>query len=123
MARTSWREVSAKNREDPARVARVESGARAMLFISAVTQLRESLGLTQSELASSLAISQARVSQIEHQDDLTLSTLDQLVHGMGGELRISVMFPDRIVELLGSDSSEPDERAEPLPNVLTTDRT
>src|SRR6476646_4574338 len=75
MARTSWRAVSAKNREDPERAARVESGARAMLAISALTQLRESLGLTQTNLASSLAVSQARISQIEHQDDLTLSTL------------------------------------------------
>jgi transcriptional regulator with XRE-family HTH domain len=113
MARMPWRDISAKNREDPERVARVESGARAMLAISALTRLRESLGLTQAELASSLAMSQARVSQIEHQDDLTLSTLDQVVHGMGGELRINVMFPDRIVELIGSGAGEPGENEEP----------
>jgi transcriptional regulator with XRE-family HTH domain len=102
MARTSWRDVSAKNRTDPARVARVQSGARAMLLISALTELREARGLTQSEVASSLAVSQARISQIEHQGDMNLSTLDEVVRGMGGELRVSVVFPDQTVELLGS---------------------
>lgn len=109
MPHKPWREISAKNREDPERVARVEAGARAMLAISALTQLRESLGLTQAELASSLTMSQARISQIEHQGDLTLSTLDQVVHGMGGELEISVRFPDRTVTILGSDANEPNK--------------
>lgn len=108
MAVKPWRDISAKNREDPERVARVEAGARAMLVLSALTQLRESLGLTQSRLATSLAMSQARISQIEHQDDLTVSTLDQVVRGMGGKLRIDAMFPDKTVALLGGDTDEPD---------------
>jgi transcriptional regulator with XRE-family HTH domain len=94
--------MSAKNREDPARVARVEDGARAMLLISELTRLRESRALTQAALATSLGVSQARISQIEHQDDVTFSTLDQVVHGMGGELEIYAKFPSETIPLLGS---------------------
>jgi transcriptional regulator with XRE-family HTH domain len=100
MGHRPWREISAKNRMDPERVERVASGTRAMLLISELTKLRESRALTQSELASSLAVSQARVSQIERQGDLNLSTLDDYVRAMGGELRVTVVFPDQTVELV-----------------------
>ncbi len=72
-----------------------------MLLISDLTALRETRELTQSALAASVGVSQARISQIEHQDDLTLSTLEEYVRGLGGELRISVVFPDETVELEG----------------------
>jgi transcriptional regulator with XRE-family HTH domain len=106
MARKPWREVSARNRNDPERIARVESGARAMLVVSALTELRESRGLTQADVASAAGVSQARISQIEHQGDLSLSTLDGVVRGIGGHLRISVDFPDETVELLGPQRTE-----------------
>jgi transcriptional regulator with XRE-family HTH domain len=119
MVRKTWREISAEDRKDPERVARIQAGARAMLVVSALTELRESLGLTQSGLASSLAISQARISEIEHQGDLKVSTLDEFVRGMGGELRISAAFPDHTVDLLGGASDATSE-AEVLPQQQLT---
>jgi len=76
-----------------------------MLVISALTELRESRKLTQTQLASVLDVSQARVSRIENQDDLNLSTLNEVVQGVGGEVRISAVFPDETVELLGGMSA------------------
>lgn len=38
MARKSWREISTKNHEDPARAVRVERGARAMITTRAIEQ-------------------------------------------------------------------------------------
>ncbi|HEY7030377.1 MAG TPA: XRE family transcriptional regulator [Thermomicrobiales bacterium] len=102
MGRRPWREISAKNREDPERAARIEAGARAMLLVSALTKLRESRDMTQTELASALDVSQARVSRLERQDDLYLSTLAEYVRAIGGELRVSVVFPDETVELVAA---------------------
>jgi len=102
MATKPWREISTKHRKSPERIARIEAETAAMLVISALTELRESRKLTQAQLASTLDVSQARVSRIENQDDLNLSTLNEVVRGMGGELRISAVFPDETVELLGS---------------------
>jgi transcriptional regulator with XRE-family HTH domain len=102
MGRKPWREISARNRKDPERAARIEAGARAMLLVSELTKLRESRDLTQVELASALDVSQARVSRLERQDDLYLSTLAEYVRAMGGELRVSVVFPDETVELIAA---------------------
>jgi transcriptional regulator with XRE-family HTH domain len=94
-----WREIRRpRTAEDDARIT---AAARTMLLISDLTALRETRELTQSALAASVGVSQARISQIEHQDDLTLSTLEEFVRGLGGELRISVVFPDETVELTG----------------------
>jgi transcriptional regulator with XRE-family HTH domain len=109
MATQPWREISAKNRLDPARVARVEQGARTTMLISALTELRESRGITQADLAASLGISQARVSQIEHQNDLNLSTLEEVVNGLGGRLKISAVFPDQTIDLVERDAEKPDQ--------------
>ena len=114
MAHKTWREISAEDRKDPERVARIQAGARAMLVVSALTELREALGLTQSELASSLAISQARISEVEHQGDLKVSTLDEFIRGMGGELKISAAFPTHSVNLLG-DTSDAIAETEAVP--------
>jgi transcriptional regulator with XRE-family HTH domain len=94
-----WREI--RRPRTPEDDARITAAARTMLLISDLTALRETRELTQSALAASVGVSQARISQIEHQDDLTLSTLDEYVRGLGGELRISVVFPDETVELAG----------------------
>jgi DNA-binding XRE family transcriptional regulator len=107
MGSKPWREISAKNRMDSERLQRVEAGAWSILLESELTRLRESRGITQAELASSLALSQARISQIEHQNDLNLSTLGQFVHGMGGVLRVVAEFSDTTVTIFESSADEP----------------
>jgi transcriptional regulator with XRE-family HTH domain len=92
-----WSEI--KRRRTPEDQARIDAGVREMLVIADLTALREARALTQSALAAEVGVSQARISQIENQGDLTLSTLDEYVRGLGGELRLSVVFPDQTVEL------------------------
>jgi DNA-binding XRE family transcriptional regulator len=99
---TPWSEIKRRRPKSPERQARIAAGVREMLLISHLTALREARGLTQSALATEVGVSQARISQIENQDDLTLSTLEEYVRGMGGELRLSVVFPDETVELAGA---------------------
>lgn len=95
-----WSEI--KRQRTPEDQARIDAGVREMLLIADLTALRETRALTQSALAAEVGVSQARISQIENQGDLTLSTLEEYVRGLGGELRISVVFPDETVELAGT---------------------
>jgi DNA-binding transcriptional regulator YiaG len=50
--------------------------------------LRESLGLTQTELAKLLEMTQAQVSDTERREDMLLSTLRRYVRALGGKLEI-----------------------------------
>ena len=61
--------------------------------------LRHSVGMTQQSVADTLEMSQANVSRIEHEDDLYLSTLRAYVAALGGELRLTAVFPDHTVTL------------------------
>ena len=97
-----WREVTKKHQRSLERQAQITAEAKTMILISDLTALREARALTQSALASEIGVSQARISQMEHQGDLTLSTLEEYVRGLGGELRVSVVFPDETVELVGA---------------------
>ena len=57
--------------------------------------LRESLGKTQAQLARKLNKPQASVSRMEKQSDMLISTLNQVVHAMGGRVRIVAELPGR----------------------------
>ena len=55
--------------------------------------------LTQQQLAQSLDMTQAAVSQLEKRTDIYLSTLENFVEAMGGRLEMYAVFPDGRVKL------------------------
>jgi transcriptional regulator with XRE-family HTH domain len=57
--------------------------------------LRQARKLTQEEVAKRLNIGQDAVSRMEGRNDIHLSTLNQAIQAMGGELELVVKFPDR----------------------------
>lgn len=59
-----------------------------------LVELRKAQKLTQKELARRLNINQENVSRIEKRSDMLLSTLRNHVRAMGGELRVTVQFPN-----------------------------
>jgi transcriptional regulator with XRE-family HTH domain len=59
-----------------------------------LNELRRARRLTQEELARRLGIRQSNVSKMERRLDLRVSTLRDVVEAMGGELRITALFPD-----------------------------
>ncbi|MEO0399450.1 MAG: XRE family transcriptional regulator [Pseudomonadota bacterium] len=61
--------------------------------------LREALGLSQTELAEMLGRSQGAIPQLEKRTVMTLSNLRRVIEGMGGQLKVSVEFPDRTIPL------------------------
>src|SRR5258708_39631860 len=62
-------------------------------------ELRAARRLTQQQLAKTLDMTQAAVSQLEQRTDIYLSTLENFVEAMGGRLEMYAVFPDGKVRL------------------------
>jgi DNA-binding XRE family transcriptional regulator len=76
---------------------RVESEIQAKVILLHLTlaKLRESLELTQTDVAKDMGIVQSALSKIEHQDDIQISTLSRYIKSLGGNLKIIASFPDQ----------------------------
>ena len=57
--------------------------------------LRKALELTQNDLSEKLHMNQEAISRLERRSDLLLSTLNNYIHAMGGELMLIAKFPNR----------------------------
>jgi transcriptional regulator with XRE-family HTH domain len=77
----------------------VESEMQANLALLKLTlsELRESLGHTQSDVAKNMGVVQSALSKIEHQEDIQISTLSRYIKSLGGSLTIIARFPDQEV--------------------------
>jgi DNA-binding XRE family transcriptional regulator len=94
---SNWRDVKAKARaadptwdtqERTARRARMREEMLASVSGVQLAEIRKQLGLTQTELAETAGLSQARISQIENGGATSLDTLRAYVAGLGGHLDI-----------------------------------
>ncbi len=63
----------------------------------ALQELRQSLNLTQEQVAEALQSNQATVSKLERQSDMYISSLQKFVVALGGQLKLVASFPDRDV--------------------------
>jgi len=57
--------------------------------------LGEKLGLSQSELAASLELSQREISDLEIGQSLELNTLRNVVNALGGTMEIIIKLPNK----------------------------
>ena len=73
--------------------------AHAMLTEMALAELRHAAGLTQTELARVMGVSQANLSKLEHQDDMQVTTLRRIVEAIGGRLEFVVTMPTGVVKI------------------------
>jgi len=92
---------------------RREARRRARRDALALAELRESCGKTQTQVAQTLDVSQPSISQVEHKEDLYVSTLRDYVEALGGRLEITAVFPDKAVSLAVPRASD-HKTAEPL---------
>ena len=83
-----------KEEMSPQRREKIEDRAQAILISMALQELRQTLHLTQQELANILNINQAALSKMENQTDIRVSTLRKLLAAMGGTLKIVAEFPE-----------------------------
>src|ERR1700719_967603 len=76
--------------------AEIDAQARSLIADEmSLRDLRKAMGKTQAQLARKLKKPQATVSRIERQSDMLISTLDQVVHALGGRVRILAELPGR----------------------------
>jgi DNA-binding XRE family transcriptional regulator len=90
-------------KQDPVRAKRIADTKAAALREQAeyqLSELREALGLTQTELAALIGKSQSAVSQIESGEiGLSIELLRSIIAQLGGELQLTAIFNDRQVLL------------------------
>ena len=80
--------------QSPEAQRRVGEKVEEMRQIVALTQLREELNMSQSQLAVAMGVKQPTVAKMEQPDnDPRLSTLKRYVAALGGELSIDVTLP------------------------------
>lgn len=72
-----------------------------------LSELRQSAGKSQRELAAALGIRQPSLSKLEGQDDMQVSTLRKIVRALGGQLHITASFPKGDVRVSQFDGEEP----------------
>jgi DNA-binding XRE family transcriptional regulator len=85
--------------------ARAEGGPEPKA-VTGLAELRRQRGLTQTELAPRLGISQSDLSKLERRSDIRLSTLRSYLESLGGRLRIHFETPEERVEVRWPDSKE-----------------
>lgn len=57
-------------------------------------EIRKHKNITQDDMAKLLGIKQENVSRMERRDDIKLSTLQEYIEALGGEMQINAIFPD-----------------------------
>jgi hypothetical protein len=62
--------------------------------VPTLKDVRHLYGVSQVELAAALGTDQAHVSRLERRADLKVSTIRDYVSALGGELELTVRFPD-----------------------------
>jgi DNA-binding XRE family transcriptional regulator len=85
-----WATLRAQMRPESQR----EVQARVKRTLRHLDEIRKARGMTQVTLASSMGVTQAQITKVEHQADLYVSTLRRFIEAMGGELELVARFPD-----------------------------
>ena len=109
MAR-SWRDIKAEKADrdavsgramDKAR-AEAQTRTQAYLLGYRLAELREELGISQTQQAKHMGISQPRVSQLERGDvaQMEVDTLSRYIMALGGHLKLVATFEDHEATLL-----------------------
>ena len=70
-------------------------GAELVADEMTLRELRKAMGTTQAQLANKLGKPQATISRIEAQSDMLMSTLGQVIEGLGGRVSIVAELPGR----------------------------
>ena len=107
MAGKTYKERQAEILTEPKRRVRIEAETAAILAANRLARLRERAGLTQTDVARILGITQSRVSRLERAEDLNLSTLERYVAALGGQLRVDAQIGDDVIELTSHEPALP----------------
>lgn len=99
MPRKSFSELNHKLMEKPLadeklKVAQDKLEAEIHRHRMTLKEVRRARAVTQTDLAKRLNRSQPDISRIEVQNDMLLSTIEEYIVGMGGEVKLIARFPE-----------------------------
>ena len=97
MPRQSYAKL--RNRLAPEQPQQAEVLAKKHMADMLLAEIRREVGLTQEQLAEAMGITQPTLSKHEAQSDMQVSTLQRLVHALGGELEIVAHLPQGDVRI------------------------
>lgn len=96
-----------RDRMSPEARERVDRRVRETLQEMTLQELRQRVsGLTQTQLAELMEVTQGAISQVENRHDVLLSKLAGYVHALGGELELIARFPDTNVRITQFDTED-----------------
>ena len=96
-----------RDRMSPEARERVDRRVRETLQEMTLQELRRRVsGLTQTQLADLMKVTQGAISQVENRHDVLLSKLASYVHALGGELELIARFPDTNVRITQFDAED-----------------
>jgi transcriptional regulator with XRE-family HTH domain len=94
-----------RDRMSPEARRRVDRRVRASLLELSLQELRQRVaGVTQSDVAELMKVTQGAVSQLESRDDALLSKLAEYIAALGGRLELIARFPDADVRITQFES-------------------
>ncbi|WKX25676.1 helix-turn-helix domain-containing protein [Tatumella ptyseos] len=89
---STYKELLAK--QSPESQQRIKEKVETLRQEVVLSQLREELNISQTELAQAIGVSQPTIAKIERpENDPRLSTLKRYVSALGGELSIDITLP------------------------------
>jgi hypothetical protein len=89
-----------RDQMSPAAGDRVDKRARETLLEMSLQELRQQVsGITQTQLAELMEVTQGAISQLEGRHDVLLSKLAEYVHALGGDLELLARFPDADIRI------------------------
>jgi transcriptional regulator with XRE-family HTH domain len=90
----------AKQTVKPDSIARARKAATREIAAMELSELRDTLQVTQTDLADRMKVSQAAISKLEKPNrNIHVDQLRSIVSAMGGNLRIIADFADKKIEL------------------------
>jgi transcriptional regulator with XRE-family HTH domain len=96
-----------RDRMSPEARERVDRRVRETLLEMTLQELRQQVsGLTQTQLAELMEVTQGAISQLEKRHDVLISKLASYVHALGGELELIARFPDVQVRIAQFDAED-----------------
>ena len=93
----NWKDI--RKTLAPERETRIKARVDEAMARLSLHQLREARNLTQTSLAEVLHIPQGGISRLERRADMYVSTLRNYIRAMGGDLKITAVFPNGAVEI------------------------
>mgnify|MGYP001599096584 CR=1 FL=1 len=93
-----WSDIRRKKLSE-AELAEIDQRVAAEVLDMNLTALRESLGVTQVQMAAAAEMTQSEVSKLEKRNDHLVSTLRRAVRALGGDLEVTAVIGNKRIKL------------------------